>query len=116
MKNKDLKDFLADKDNKGSVEYGVMPDKLDYRKLFGLFFAGILLVVVLIYFAMVLFSYYTFKATQAKAESAVFYELEDIRSRDHEMLTTFGVVDEENNVFRIPVDSAITLVVEEYNN
>lgn len=112
----DIKDFLSDEESKHSVSLGATPDSLDYKKLFGLFFAGIFLTVVLIIIAVNLFNYYAFKQSQNAAESAVFYELQDIKNRDHEILTTFGVVDAETGTYRVPVDSAVTLVLEDYAN
>lgn len=112
----DIKDFLNDDESKQSVSLGATPDSLDYKKLFGLFFAGILLTVVLIIIAVNLFNYYAFKQSQRAAESAVFYEIKDIRNRDNEILTTYGVVNAETGTYRVPVDSAITLILDDYNN
>lgn len=114
--SKDLNEFLADYENKESVQLGASPDKLDYKKLFGLFLAGILLVVALVYFAMMYFNYLTFKQTQEAAESAVYYQLETLRANDAEILNNFGVIEAETGIYRVPVDSAVTLVVEDYQN
>ena len=115
-KNNDIQDFLDDKSVKESLSLGASPDKLNYRSLFGWFFAGIMTVVVFIYIAMTLFSYFSFHQSQNSAASAIYYELEDLRAKHIETLTTFGVVDEEAGVYRVPVDSAITLVLEDYAN
>jgi hypothetical protein len=115
-KGSDLENFLQDKEHKYSADYGVTPDKLNDKKLFLLFTGGIILVALMVYFSMTLFNYYAFTTSQAAAESAVFYEIEDLKSQDNELLTTFGVVDSENGVFRVPVDTAITLILEDYSN
>lgn len=114
--SKDLNEFLAERENKESVQLGASPDTLDYKKLFGLFLAGILLVVALVYFAMMYFNYLTFKQTQQAAESAVYYQLETLKANDAEVLNNYGVVDADAGVYRVPVDSAATLVVEDYQN
>lgn len=114
--SKDLNEFLADKESKESVQIGASPDTFDYKKLFGLFLAGILLVVALVLFAMTYFNYLTFKQTQEAAESAVYYQLETLRANDAEVLNNFGVVDSDAGIYRVPVDSAATLVVEDYQN
>jgi len=114
--SKDLNEFLAENENKVSVQLGATPDTLNYKKLFGLFLAGILLVVALVYFAMVYFNYLTFKQTQEVAESAVYYQLETLRANDTEVLNNYGVVNAETGIYRVPVDSAATLVVEDYQN
>lgn len=115
-KGSDLEKFLQNEEHKSSADYGVTPDKLDNKKLFLLFIAGIILVTLMVYFSMTLFNYYAFTTSQAAAESAVFYEIEDLKAQDKELLTTYGVVDEENGVFRVPVDTAITLILEDYSN
>lgn len=114
--SKDLNEFLAEKESKESVQLGASPDTLNYKTLFGLFLAGILLVVALIYFAMMYFNYLTFKQTQEAAESAVYYQLETLRSNDAEVLNNYGVVDADAGIYRVPVDSAAALVVEDYQN
>lgn len=114
-KGSDLEEFMLDQESNYSVNYGVTPDRLDTKRLFGLIFIGILIVSVMIGGVQILFNYYSYIKSQAAAENAVFFELEDIRARDKELLTTFGVVDGENGVYRAPVDSAITLVLEDYS-
>lgn len=110
--NKD--DILNTDYVKNSINYGVTPDDLDYKKLFGLTFVGIILIVVLVIFAVVLFDYYAFNSSQEAAKNAVFYNIEELRAMDKEILSTFEVIDTENGVYRVPVDSAITLVLEDY--
>lgn len=110
--NKD--DILNTDYVKNSINYGVTPDDLDYKKLFGLTAIGIIIIVALVIFAKVLFDYYAFTSSQEAATNAVFYNIEELRAKDNELLTTFEVIDAENGVFRVPVDSAITLVLEDY--
>lgn len=110
-----VKDELNDnQDFSDSVSHGVTPDTLDYGKLFALVFAGVMLVVVLVFIAITMFNYFTFQSSQNAAVNAVFYELEELRAKHELELTTFGVVDEQAGIFRVPVDSAITLIVNEY--
>jgi hypothetical protein len=99
-----------------SVNYGVSPDSLNYGKLFGLVFVGIIVVVGLVFTAKTMFNYFSFQASQKAAVNAVFYDLEDLTQKHQQTLTTFGVVDEQAGIYRVPVDSAITLIVQEYNN
>ena len=113
-KNNDIQNFLNDKSAKESLSIGATPDELNYKSLFGWFFAGILTVVVFIYIAMTMFNYFSFHQSQKSAETAVFYELEELLVKHNETLTSFGVVDEESGIYRVPVDSAITLILEDY--
>ncbi len=99
---------------KESINYGVTPDTLNYKRLFGYFFGGIILVSVMVYGSKTMFNYFSFKASQEAAINAVFYDIEELRAKDKEILTTFGVVDEDKNLYRVPVDSAITLILNDY--
>jgi hypothetical protein len=114
--SKDLNEFLSDKENKQSVQLGASPDTFNYKTLFGLFIAGILLVVALIYFAITYFNYLTFKQTQQAAESAVYFQLESLKAQDSAVLNHYGVIDAESGIYRVPVDSAVSLVVQDYQN
>ncbi len=96
-----------------NMDLGVTPDNLNYRQLFGLFFGGIFLVLVLILFAMELYRYWDFKTGMAAAVAAEYPDLQRLRAADAQTLGTFGVVDAEQGIYRIPVDSAITLMVDE---
>jgi hypothetical protein len=114
--SQDLNEFLADSESNQSVSIGATPDNLDYKNLFGLFFAGIVLVAVMIYIAVIIFDYFSFNQSQRAAESAVYYQLETLRANDTEALNNFGIVDSESGVYSIPVDSAVTLVIQDYKN
>ncbi len=114
--SKDLNEFLTDKENIESLQLGATPDKLNYKNLFGLTLAGILLVIALVFFAYTYFNYLSFKQTQEAAESAVYYQLETLMGNDAEILNNYGVVDADAGIYRVPVDSATTLVVEDYQN
>lgn len=116
LKGERKEDILSQKEVQDSIRYGVSEDKLDYKKLFGLFFAGIILVLVLVYASMTLFRYYAFVSSQQAAINATFYELEDLKERHHKDLTSFGVMDESAGIYKVPVDSAFTLILEDYAN
>lgn len=97
------------------LDHGVVPDTLNYRKLFPLFFAGILLVVALVIGAMEMYRWLDFRASQNAAISATYPVINNLKKQHQSDLTSTGVVDAENQVYRIPVDSAITLILNEQN-
>jgi hypothetical protein len=95
------------------LEHGVVPDDLNYRKLFPLFFAGIMLVVALAYGAIQMYRWLDFQSSQNAAISATYPVINNLKQQHKADLTSTGVVDADNQVYRIPVDSAITLILNE---
>lgn len=108
-------DILAQKSVQDSIRLGVSPDDLNYKKLFGYTFLGIVIVAVLLILSVYMFRYAAFQKSQEAAINAEFYELNDLRNRHNHELTTFDVINEDAGIFRVPVDSAITLILDEYN-
>ncbi len=97
------------------LEYGVVPDELNYKKLFPLFFAGILLVLALVIGAMEMYRWLDFQSSQNAAVSATYPAINNLKQQHKADLTSTGVIDTDNQVYRIPVDSAITLILNEQN-
>lgn len=106
---------LSVEDLRKEIEVGVVPDNLNDRKLFGLFLAGILLVVAMVLFAAELYRYVDFKTSFNAAVAAQYPELQRLEARHADELTSVAVLDSTKGVYRIPVDSAITLIVNEAN-
>jgi hypothetical protein len=115
LKGERKEDVLAQPEVQESIRYGATPDNLNYVQLFALFFAGIILVIVLVYASMTMYRYMIFKSSQEAAINAVFYELEDLKERQKQTLTTFEILDLEAGIYRVPVDSAISLVLDDYS-
>lgn len=94
-------------------EFGATPDHLNYRRLF--FWSIFGTAVVLIFIIAVFNVYeYTFQGIgQQSSESSQYYEVNELRENDQEQLNSFGVVDLEEGVYHIPIDSAIAKMAEE---
>ncbi|MCH8494707.1 MAG: hypothetical protein LAT57_03625 [Balneolales bacterium] len=108
-------DILGQEEVQESIRYGASHDELNYKKLFAFFFIGIFVALLLVIASIVLFRYAAFQKSQEAAINAQFYELDDLRAKDNQILTTFDVVDENAGTFRVPVDSAFTLILDDYN-
>lgn len=104
---------LTIEDLRRDVELGVVPDKLNDRKLFLLFVAGILLVTAMVLFAMELYRYYDFKSSFNAAVAAEYSDLQRLQERHTNELGGTAVLDPDRQIYRIPIDSAITLIVNE---
>lgn len=100
-------EFAAD------YEFGATPDKLNYRRL--VFWSTFGSVVILLFIVAIFYVYqFTFQGVgQQSSESSQYYDINQLREDDQERLNSFGVVDLEEGIYRIPVDSAISRIVED---
>lgn len=90
-----------------SVEHGVMDDKLNYKRLVFWSVFGTILVII---FIKALFEMYQYnmQATQERVSSeSEYYQITQMKEEARQDLNSFGVVDLENGIYRIPIDSAI---------
>jgi transposase-like protein len=105
---------ITDEEVANSVEHGVMDDKLNYKRLIFWSIFGIILVLI---FARALFEMYQYNEQtlqeRVSAESE-FYEVTKMKNEARQDLDSFGVVDLENGIYRIPIDSAITQIAADY--
>ncbi len=90
-----------------SVDHGVMDDKLNYKRLVFWSVFGTILVII---FVRGLFEMYEYNmnTTQERVSSeSEYYQVNQMKKEAQQQLESFGVVDLENNIYRIPIDSAI---------
>lgn len=91
-----------------SVEHGVMLDQLNYKRLVFWSVFGIIIVGIMVQALYEMYQYnQSFMEERVSAESQ-YYEAEELREEAEQQLDSFGVVDLENGIYRIPIDSAIT--------
>lgn len=96
-----------------SVNYGANFDKLNYRRLIFWSIFGIAVMIIIIQSIMFIHDYTKSSATTLRSEQSQFYDIDEIELNDQQILDSFGVVDPEVGIYRIPVDSAITLIANE---
>ncbi|PWN07343.1 hypothetical protein [Rhodohalobacter mucosus] len=103
----------ANEDFAESVSFGAVPDRLNYPRLifWSLFGTGIVVITVLA--IMAVYNYTITSAEQSRASESQFYNISELEARDSAILDSYGVVDLEEGIYRIPIDSAMTLIAEE---
>lgn len=90
-----------------AVEHGVMDDDLNYSRLIFWSAFGTALVAIFVV-GLVYFSQYSLFETQKEvSKNSTYSEVKELRAGQKEQLNSFGVVDLENGVYHIPIDSAI---------
>ncbi len=93
-----------------AVEHGVMNDDLNFKRL--LFWTGLGTVLIVIFIiGAVQFSQYSLFETQKKvsAEDSPS-DIKELKAEQNKILDTYGVVDLEEGIYRIPIDSAINRI------
>lgn len=103
--------YLAD-----SISKGVMEDKLNYERLIFWSVLGTVLLVIFVYALFEMFQYNTDVTRDRILENSEFYEINQLRTQGEETLSTYGVVDLEEGIYRIPIDSAISDIANENNS
>lgn len=91
-----------------SVSYGATYDNLNYKRLIFWSVFGTAIVLIFVVSIFLIHDYTNSSATQLRSEQSRFYDIEEIQQNDQETLNSFGVVDAESGIYRIPIDSAIT--------
>ena len=94
-------------------EFGATPDNLNYSRLF---FWSIFGTAVILLFIAAIFNVYDYTydgVMQRNAEQSMYYEINQQKASNTEQLNSFGVVNLEEGIYRIPIDSAITIIAEE---
>ena len=98
---------IDDQEVSESVSHGVMGDKLDYKKLTFWSVLGIIFVVIFVQLLVEMYQMtiqYNQERVSAQSE---YHEVSDKKQRDLEKLSSYGVVDIENGIYRMPIDSVI---------
>ena len=97
-----------------SIEYGATHDILDMKKLtfWSLFGTGfVLLIILALYGAYTLTTSQTIQ--QVYEQGGDHYEVRELHERQRADLESFGVVDAEEEIYRVPIDSVFSRMVRE---
>ncbi len=98
-----------------AVEYGATFDTPNYKRIvfWSAFGSAVILLIILSVFYV--HNYTTSTALTQASQGSQFYNIEQMKEDDRETLNTFGVVDPEEGIYRIPIDRAISEIVNERN-
>ncbi len=90
-----------------SVEHGVMDDKLNYKRLVFWSVFGVILVVIFVRGLIEMYQYNMQTNQERVSSESEYYQVNQMKREARQQLDSFGVVDLENGIYRIPIDSAI---------
>lgn len=90
-----------------SVKHGVMDDDLDYKTLY--FWSGFIIVMVAIFLVALIemFDYTSYILNEGVQEQVTHTQIDNLKNDGNNRLNSFGVVNAEQNVYHIPIDSVI---------
>ncbi len=95
------------------IEYGVTFDYLDMKKLTFWSVFGTVLVILIIQSLIWVYGYSSDQTTRQVLEGSEYREINQLKLRDEETLSSFGVVDLENGIYRMPIDTVITRMAQQ---
>ncbi len=93
-----------------SISLGISEDNINLKTVSFWIILGIVMVIIIVFGVYNMYNYNKFLSTMQAGIDADYHGLNEMRERDHKMLNTFELVDEENRRYRIPIDSAMALI------
>lgn len=96
-----------------SVDYGVMYDKLNLGKIVFWSVLGIVILVVMIVGVSNFYHFNKFQTQQAAAIATEFHEITNLKNNANDHLQTTGVSNYDDRKFHIPIESAISIYLNE---
>jgi len=95
-------------DNIDAVSHGVMPDNLNYKRLIFWALTGMAIIIIVVQSLMMMFDINKrFLQFNTNEEDEAFYQSVQQKKKAKERINSFGVVDLDEGIYRVPVDSII---------
>ncbi|MCH8567580.1 MAG: hypothetical protein LAT67_04925 [Balneolales bacterium] len=106
---------IEDSEVRSSINAGVMSDTLDMKRIVLWSVITSVVIIILIAIAFNIYQYFKFEQQFQQAINTEYRELNNHIDSNLQLLNTTDVIDEEAGIFRIPVDSAKTIIIQRYN-
>lgn len=107
---------ISDDNVAESISYGVMADNLNYKRLAFWSVLGVILVLIFVQALVEMYQYNTQVTRERISAQSEYYEVNRINNEAEETLSSFGVVDPEEGIYRIPIDSAMNEMAADTEN
>lgn len=99
-----------------AIEHGVTPDNLNLKRLIFWLLSGLSILVISAIIAAKLYQYDSFDIRNHTSVESTQYLVTAKRRHVHQVLSTYGIINEQKGIYRIPIDSAMKYYVEENQN
>ncbi|HKK46315.1 MAG TPA: hypothetical protein VJ964_12395 [Balneolaceae bacterium] len=90
-----------------SLNMGVMLDKLNYKRLIFWSVLGVVLFVIFVRSLIAIYETDRQDLQQEVASQSQFHHITELKTEARDKINSFGVVNLDKGVYRIPIDSAI---------
>lgn len=98
---------ISDAQVADAVEHGVMLDKLNYKRLIFWSVFGVILVLIFVQALFEMYQYNQQVAQERVSNESQYYQVNELKTNARQKINSFGVVDLENGIYRMPIDSVI---------
>jgi transposase-like protein len=105
--NVDVEVEVSDPKVADAFEHGVMLDQLNIKRLTFWSVFGIILVLIFVQALFELYEYNQQLTQERVSAQSQYYQANQLKSEARQKLNSFGVVDLENGIYRVPIDSVI---------
>lgn len=99
-----------------AIEKGVTPDNLNLKRLIFWLLSGLSVLVISAVIAANLFQYDSFSIRNQTSVESTQYQVTAKRKHVKQVLDSYGIINEQKGIYRIPIDSAMKYYVEENQN
>lgn len=103
-------------DEAEALNYGATKDKVNVKRLAVYAVIVVATILTLDIVAVNLMKYNSFTIAQNTSQSSKYYLIDSLRTHADHILDTYGIVNLQKGIYRIPIDSAMALYVRENQN
>lgn len=96
-----------------SVNFGATHDKLNLKRIFSWVLSGTILVFFIIVWLIQFSQNIFFKAQTRASINSEYADINELKAADEEMLNSYGVVDLDKGIYRIPINEAIKKIAKD---
>lgn len=107
---------VSDEDVADSMNMGVMLDNLNYKRLIFWSVFGVVLFVIFVQSLVEIYKYNERTVQEQVASNSQFHHINELETEARDKINSFGVVNPDKGIYRIPIDSAIDEMAADQNN
>jgi len=112
-KNEEINIDVSSGELARSYNRGAMDDNPNYKRILFWSALGFVIFVAFVYMLSSMYQYNRYTTEVDVSANSAYYQIEELNEKEEEILTTYGVVNAEEGIYRIPIDSAINKYIKE---
>lgn len=112
----EIYEIEVDDEFSNSVEKGFTEDNLNIKRLLFWILTGMVIAFLLVVIAYNMHGFNAFEFQQQENKQTKNIQIDQMKARENKILSTYGIENLKEGIYRIPIDSAISLYVKENQN